>query len=899
MNPTEKQIYEYFQKNMPRFSESRLEEFTAGHVSEELHISRNSASQYLNGFVKEGTFVKVNSRPVYFLEKSYLEKSYSLRLTTNVFMSTGELFQNLKKNKKEVSDFEKAIGCNLSLRYTIQQIKTALNYPGKGLPILIYGDSGTGKSYLLWLAHQYARAHGLISVTGKNMVFHCREYADNPAGAERDLFGDARKGYLKQADGGFLVFDDIEQLDVKLLDRILEFMDTGRYEDLSGSWHEVSVRLMFITKQNPDRQLMKSLLRRIPIILPMPRLQDRTIEEKRQFLFHFLKSEIEKNGNPLFISQKAMNAFMDYTYPGNLNEMKTQIKLSCADAITHNKEGSCCIHFYNLPELIIESIQVKPGYQKGISSVIDILGYKEEENFPQILGYYDNIVSVFLSFKEGKIDFETFLEIAVEENRKYYDHLMKEKRMANQSTKAVEKVINQILRQFREDFALYLPANIGYLLSHEIMIRSDMWQMFKEWDEKHSDVMSQIENILPEEYGRQKKIADMVMRRIQDEIESDIGEITKFFLFLQVTHFNKEIREERIRGIIICHGYATAQSIADTANCILGRTVFIPFDMPLESSVNELNVHLSNYIEQVPDCRNLMLLVDCGSVEEIDLVFRQRADLNLGIINNVSTRLALEVGERILNGQDIQTIAKEACECVRSSFRIIRKKEKKEAIIFVSENGLDVAKHFVELFSSSLHVKTGIDLIPVDFGYMVDDMKKEQILAGHTVLLCIGTINPHFSNISFLSMQDMISFKQIEKLHKVLSPYLSETELEQFDKNLLQNFSLQNVISNLTILNPEKVMKIVEEALELLQDNLGERFNAKTIIGLNIHICCLLERLVLKHPMELAGGDENFEERHTEFVQCVQKSFFNMKEYFSVEIPTSEIVYIYDYIKNN
>ena len=47
-----------------------------------------------------------------------------------------------------------------SLRKPIEQMKTALFYPNGGLPLLITGDSGTGKSYMAELMHEFAIARG-------------------------------------------------------------------------------------------------------------------------------------------------------------------------------------------------------------------------------------------------------------------------------------------------------------------------------------------------------------------------------------------------------------------------------------------------------------------------------------------------------------------------------------------------------------------------------------------------------------------------------------------------------------------------------------------------------------------------------------------------------------------
>ncbi len=66
MLSTKEEVYGYLEKISRNFSTKELKQFTANDISENLNISRNLASQYLNELVKEARAIKVNSRPVYF-----------------------------------------------------------------------------------------------------------------------------------------------------------------------------------------------------------------------------------------------------------------------------------------------------------------------------------------------------------------------------------------------------------------------------------------------------------------------------------------------------------------------------------------------------------------------------------------------------------------------------------------------------------------------------------------------------------------------------------------------------------------------------------------------------------------------------------------------------------------
>ena len=61
--------------------------FTANDLATSLNLSRNTVSQYLNEGSKDESIVKVNSRPVYFFDKTALIKKWNVRIMGNEFAS--------------------------------------------------------------------------------------------------------------------------------------------------------------------------------------------------------------------------------------------------------------------------------------------------------------------------------------------------------------------------------------------------------------------------------------------------------------------------------------------------------------------------------------------------------------------------------------------------------------------------------------------------------------------------------------------------------------------------------------------------------------------------------------------------------------------------------------------
>ena len=87
----------------------------------------------------------------------------------------------------------------------------AVNYPPDGLPMLLTGESGVGKSFIARLIYEYALEQQTIAAGAPFVVLNCADYANNPellsavllgykkgsfTGADRD-----RDGLLKEADG--------------------------------------------------------------------------------------------------------------------------------------------------------------------------------------------------------------------------------------------------------------------------------------------------------------------------------------------------------------------------------------------------------------------------------------------------------------------------------------------------------------------------------------------------------------------------------------------------------------------------------------------------------------------------------------------------------------------------
>ena len=132
-----------------------------------------------------------------------------------------------------------------------------------------------------------------------------------------------------------------------------------------------------------------------------------------------------------------------------------------------------------------------------------------------------------------------------------------------------------------------------------------------------------------------------------------------------------------------------------------------------------------------------------------------------------------------------------------------------------------------------------------------------------------------------------------EKLTNIFSEYLDE---EQMVAGTTVKISpCKDMVESITILNPDKLLDEVEQAVKIT----GRKIAGRIMIGLYVHLCCLVERLVTKTPIDNYQDLEEFEQKHADFIRQVRDSFQDISRHYRVALPVSEIAYIYDYMHLN
>ena len=139
LNPTQQELYNYLEQQTGQVNFEVLQPFTTQEMGAVLHISRNTVSQYLNEFFKEGWMVKINTRPVYYFLRETLSRKFNVQTLDAEYEDLQFLQQDLNHGRRADSCFAGVIGYHLSLKSAVEKCRVAVEYPPTGLPLVLAG----------------------------------------------------------------------------------------------------------------------------------------------------------------------------------------------------------------------------------------------------------------------------------------------------------------------------------------------------------------------------------------------------------------------------------------------------------------------------------------------------------------------------------------------------------------------------------------------------------------------------------------------------------------------------------------------------------------------------------------------------------------------------------------
>ncbi len=235
-----------------------------------------------------------------------------------------------RKTREIIDPF---LGTSTAIRELKNQAQKIL---GTESPILIQGETGTGKGVLAAWLHQHGpRADE--AMVDLNCAGLARDFLETELfGHEKGAFTGAiaaKVGLLETAQHGTVFLDEIGDIDAQVQPKVLKVLEEKRFRRLGDVRDRtVDIALIAATHQNlnqlvQEKKFRSDLYFRISTIpLRVPSLRERTedIPELARYLLHRAAADIGRGERAL--RSDAAAALARYVWPGNVRELKNVLE---------------------------------------------------------------------------------------------------------------------------------------------------------------------------------------------------------------------------------------------------------------------------------------------------------------------------------------------------------------------------------------------------------------------------------------------------------------------------------------------------------------------------------------------------------------------------------------------
>lgn len=846
-----------FQKIQTHYAESPSG-FTAQDCSDFIQVNRSVISHYLNRLCEDGQLRKENTRPVrFFLQRNGGETAVSNRTVSKI-----------------ADAFTYLIGSEGSLTETVALCRSAVDYPGEGLPILISGESGVGKSHLATLIYRYALERGVIAADKPFVELNCADYANNPELLSATLFGYTRgaftgadrdkRGAFDDADGGFLFLDEVHRLSAENQEKLFLFMDKGYFYRLGDNRtrHPASLRFIFATTENIDTALLNTFRRRIPVRVALPNYLARPLTERIAQTHYFLRQEAASLRRDIHLDNQLMHQLVTSPVRGNIGELKNQIKVMCASAWSDNRDA--------------DVITLHSPNAGGETLVISANKGETECDISHLLPKAMRDDVIFRDFcHSGNVMLL---------NRKIEQLLTTVNGVVAQDALYSGYVWQNTMHAINE-----LESLTGIACGQEI--RKAVWLCltYALHTPASPEQVEELQGIADYVSGKARLLAEECMELLAKHV---VNHPLPLLLPLLSCTFNALAGEDSpIHGIIVSHGRATASSIAGIANQLTGGYYFKAFDMPNATSTREIIDLLIAHLSRLKLGAGLIILVDMGSLKEIYEEIKLHLHGELLVINNVSTAMALDIAAKIQDKLPMEAIIEGAKGAYEVETRYYAGMLPGNKIIISCISGEGISRKLKDIVHRYL-AQDEIDILTMEY----DDLKWKIARADPALngtRLIITTTDLEAGYIPLISVEQLIKEKTLVLKRDYFNGLLTDGGLEPMVEEVVKLFTVEGVASRLNFLNPVVIIDEVEAVIKQYESFYKIHFESYLRINLFMHIALMIERVMVNN------GVRNREEATLTLEQqafvAVHDTFFQaLNRKYNITLPLTEVLMIYE-----
>lgn len=872
-------------------------------------IGRANISRELNELTREGKLVKLTGRPVkYFLH--------------------GMEPQRLAEPDKKGKSFSFITGEEGPLAVQVKQAKAAILYPPRGLHTLLIGQTGVGKTTFAERMYAYAVHMKVISEKSGFVSFNCAEYAENPQLLLSQLFGyvkgaftgadQEKRGLVDKAEGGILFLDEIHRLPPEGQEIMFHLIDKGTYRKLgeTESTHKGNVLIIGATTEDPEEALLSTFMRRIPMVIKLPSLEELPAFMRLKLIENFFRAEQQNIGVPIRVEKEILLALLLYECKGNIGQLKADIQLLCARGFLDYKMSEA-------KQVYISTTKLQAYIERGLlrrnkikDEVIDFIEHSienifcyegaqkpehEEGIYTEISQRYAHYVEKGRDSQEIRENLEYGLEAYIEKLRQQYN--VDREQRSSDTGENLNKILEPEAARPIKEILQFIEIKLERPISPKLKTGFAMHvNALVERLERGIPIENRNLDNIAGQYPKEYRLAKIIGFMLEEEFHIKIPEEEVGFLTLFLLKEDEKSDGPRIGVVVIAHGKYTATGMAEFANQLLGADHCRAIDMPLESPVDEILEAAVEEVKKADQGKGVVLLVDMGSLRNFGDIISHRNRQRVICIDMVSTLTVIEaVRKTTMSDINLDTLASHLRMVPFYTSQMYIKNENGSegmyTIIATCISGQGSAKKIGEIVMKAVpkEIRPSVSVQYMnltDAGTGVSLVKQKNI---QNLTAVVGTIDLELPGVPYIPADELLTQNGINRLRMLLG--LAAEEGQKDSSNLGREVLVNTLRGLLSFLDAEKVIDLIEESLEQLTDSLGLAITEKTEIGYVVHTACMIERNLKNEALPYRYLEEKKQSR-TALFEILKNILAPIEEMWSKEIPDTEIAYLVEIVEN-
>ena len=903
-------VFEYLQDvaKQTENNKNNAKGLTASEIADNIGILRSNVSRELNRLYRMGKIIKISGRPVlYKINDENIDEKIEIKPI------------NTKKIDK--SAFSELIGAKDSLKTQVEQAKAAVIYPPNGLHTLIVGQTGVGKTLLAHMMFDYGKEVGRFATNAPFVTFNCADYYNNPQLLISHIFGHIKgaftgadksvPGLIETANEGILFLDEIHRLPPEGQEMIFYFMDTGTFNRLGETKRErkASVLIIGATTENPDSVLTKTFKRRIPNIITIPPLAKRSLKEKLEIMTVLFTEESRSIKRPVKVFSDAIKAILGSIGNGNVGQLKSNIRLLCAQAFLNGikTDGHIEITYQMLPANIKSGILSMSQTREDmalISRYIEKDLYvsptsrsklpRESEDEP--FNLYQMVENKVNLLKREGIAEELIQQIVVADVNTYV------KTFYNQKDNISLSVYDRLLKIVDVDTVEFAQEVVSLVKRHINLVSGERFlyafglhltSLFNRIKGKQN-----VHNVLEGTINTNSiefKLATKIKLMIEEKYKVSVSKSETEYFAMLLQSLKQEDKSQKIVIAVAMHGEYTASSMVNVARKLFSanKAPLLAFDMPLECRPEDMLNQIVEQLQNINCQEGVLLLADMGSLCSFGPILEERLGVPVRTIGMVTTPFVLEAMRKAdIAGISLTAIydsLKNFTGYEHNSLSVDETNERVKAVVTICSTGKGTAEKLQNLVidilidASMNHIK----VIPIG---LVDVHKRlTEIAHKYQIIAVVGIKNPHI-DAPFIPIEQIISGQGDAILREIVGVTNNKQEKNEETNIVLRRFCEDGLQEMLLYLNPNKIMDILLKFINSLEKSLNTTWDNPQKLRLIIHVGCALERMVIHNG--LIFDEKNIVTLDQKKLKIVEQQAKIFDDILQIKLTKDELYYI-------